>query len=69
MLEGSQAIPSETAIHESMRPAGYPKKHTPRLYPRHKQDQPVPLLPRGPSPRPSSDSKPLSLQARPQYGA
>jgi hypothetical protein len=37
---------AETVIHESMCLAGYPEKHTPRLYPRHKQDQPVPLLSR-----------------------
>jgi hypothetical protein len=35
---------AETAIRESMCPAGYPEKHTPRLHPRHKRDQPAPLL-------------------------
>jgi hypothetical protein len=29
---------AETAIRESMWPAGYPEKHTSRLYPSHKQD-------------------------------
>jgi hypothetical protein len=52
-----------------MCPAGYPKKHTPRLYPRHKQDQPVPLLSR--VSRSSSKLRLLApvLEARPQYGA
>jgi hypothetical protein len=30
----------ETAIHESICPVGSPKKHTPCLYPGHKQDRP-----------------------------
>jgi hypothetical protein len=49
--------------------AGYPKKHTPRLYPRHKQDQLVPLLSwvsRSPS---KLGLLPPVLEARPQYGA
>jgi hypothetical protein len=60
---------AETAIRESMCPAGYPEKHTPRLYPRHKQDQPVPLLSR--VSRSSSKLGLLApvLEARPQYGA
>jgi hypothetical protein len=29
---------AETTIRESMCPARYPEKHTPRLYPSHKQD-------------------------------
>ena len=33
-------------------------KHMPHLYPRHKQDQHIPLLSRGPGPRPNLDSKP-----------
>jgi hypothetical protein len=33
-------------------------KHTPCLYPRHKRDQPIPLLSRGLGPYPSLDSKP-----------
>jgi hypothetical protein len=48
-----------------MCPAGYPEKHTPRLYPRHKQDQPVPLL----SWVSRSPSKLGLLAPRPQGGA
>jgi hypothetical protein len=59
---------AETVIRESMCPTRYPKKHTPRLYPRHKQDQPVPLL----SQVSRSPSKlgllALVFEARPQYG-
>jgi hypothetical protein len=56
---GARVQSSRTVtIRESMCPAGYPEKHTPCLYPRHKQDQPVPLLSRGPGPRPNWDSKP-----------
>ena len=33
----------------------------PRLYPRHKQDQPTTLLSRGPGPHLNWDSKPLPL--------
>jgi hypothetical protein len=52
-----------------MCPAGYPEKHTPRLYPRHKQDQPAPLLSRVPrSPSKLGLLAPV-LEARPQYGA
>ena len=36
-------------------------KHTPHLYPRHKQDQPTTLLLRGLGPRPNLDSKPPHL--------
>jgi hypothetical protein len=56
-------------IRESMCPAGYPEKHTPRLYPRHKQDQPVFLLSwvsRSPS---KLGLLAPSLEARPQCGA
>jgi hypothetical protein len=52
----------EMTIHESIRIAGYPEKHTPRLYPRHKRDQPVPLLSRVPGLRPNLDSKPPHLR-------
>jgi hypothetical protein len=52
-----------------MCPAGYPEKHTPRLYPRHKQDQPVPLLSQvSRSPSKLGLLAPV-LEARPQYGA
>jgi hypothetical protein len=52
-----------------MCPAGYPEKHTPRLYPRHKQYQPVPLLSRVfRSPSKLRLLAPV-LEARPQYGA
>jgi hypothetical protein len=44
-------------------PSWVPRKQTPCLYPRHKKDQPAPLLSRGLGPRPSSDSKPPTLQA------
>jgi hypothetical protein len=52
-----------------MCPARYPEKHTPRLYPRHKQDQPVLLLSR--VFRSSSKLGLLApaLEARPQCGA
>jgi hypothetical protein len=52
-----------------MCPAGYPEKHTPYLYPRHKQDQPVPLLSwvsRSPS---KLELLAPALEARPQCGA
>jgi hypothetical protein len=59
----------ETAIRESMCLAGYPEKHMPRFYPRHKQDQPVPLLSRvSRSPSKLGLLAPV-LEARPQYGA
>jgi hypothetical protein len=49
--------------------AGYPEKHTPRLYPRHKQDQPIPLLSRvSRSPSKLGLLAPV-LETRPQYGA
>ena len=38
-----------------------PRKHMSRLYPRHKQDQPITLLSRGLGPRPNLDSKPPLL--------
>ena len=44
VLDMKQAVPDCPAIRELMPPAGYPEKHTPRLYPRHKQDQPITLL-------------------------
>jgi hypothetical protein len=60
---------AETVIHESMCLAGYPEKHTPRLYPRHKQDQPILLLSRvSRSPSKLGLLAPV-LEARPQYGA
>ena len=37
-------------------------KHMPHLYPRHKQDQPIPLLSRGLGPNPNLDSKPPHLE-------
>jgi hypothetical protein len=43
-------------------PAGYPEKHTSRLYPRHKQDQLISLLSRGPGLRLNLDSKPPHLR-------
>jgi hypothetical protein len=52
----------ETTIHESICPAGYLEKHTPRPHPRHERDQPVPLLSRVPGPRPNLDSKPPHLR-------
>jgi hypothetical protein len=45
--------------------AGYPEKRTPHLYPGHRQDQPIPLLLRGPGPRLNWDSKFSTMQARP----
>jgi hypothetical protein len=48
---------AETAIRESMCPARYPEKHMPCLHPRHKRDQPVPLLSRVLGPRLNLDSK------------
>ena len=39
-------------------------KHTPRLCPRHKQDQSIPFLLQGPGPRPNLDSKPPLLNSR-----
>jgi hypothetical protein len=52
-----------------MCPVRYPEKHTSRLYPRHKQDQPVPLLSRvSRSPSKLGLLAPV-LEARPQYGA
>jgi hypothetical protein len=70
MLERSQAVPSRRNGDSRInKPSWVPQKHTPCLYPRHKQDLLVPLLSRGLGPRPSSDSKPPTLQARPQYGA
>jgi hypothetical protein len=48
---------AKTTIHESMCPTGYPEKYTPRLHPRHKRDQPVPLLSRIPGPRSNLNSK------------
>jgi hypothetical protein len=60
---------AETVIRESMCLAGYLEKHMPRLYPRHKQDQPVPLLSRvSRSPSKLGLLAPI-LEARPQYGA
>jgi hypothetical protein len=59
MPECSQAVPSRRNGDSRINmPSWVPRKHTPRLYPGHKQDQPVPLLSRGLGPRPSSDSKP-----------
>jgi hypothetical protein len=52
-----------------MCPAGYPEKHTPRLYPRHKQDQPVPLLSRVSRSPSKLGLLALALEARPQCGA
>jgi hypothetical protein len=50
-------------------PSWVPRKHTPRLYPRHKQDQPIPLLSRvSRSPSKLGLLAPV-LEARPQYGA
>jgi hypothetical protein len=60
---------AEMTIRESMCPAGYPKKHTPRLYPQYKQDQPIPLLSRVfRSPSKLGLLAPV-LEARPQCGA
>jgi hypothetical protein len=60
---------AEMTICESMCPAGYPKKHTPRLYPQYKQDQPIPLLSRVfRSPSKLGLLAPV-LEARPQCGA
>ena len=48
MLDHSQVVPShrngDSRFNVSQ--LGIPK-HTPRLYPMHKQDQPIPLLSRG----------------------
>jgi hypothetical protein len=52
----------ETAICKPICLAGYPEKHTPCLYPRHKRDQPVPLLSRVLGPYPNLDSKPPHLR-------
>jgi hypothetical protein len=56
-------------IHESMCLARYPEKHTPRLHPRHKRDQPAPLLSH--VSRFPSKLRLLApaLEARPQCGA
>jgi hypothetical protein len=45
-----------------MCPAGYPKKYTPRLHPRHKWDQSIPLLSRVLGPHLNLDSKPPHLR-------
>ena len=42
-------------------PSWVPRKHTPRLYPKHKQDQPITLMSRGLGPHPNLDSKPPLL--------
>jgi hypothetical protein len=54
MLECSQAVPSRRNgdLWINM-PSWVPWKHTPHLHPRHKQDQPIPLLSRGLGPRPN----------------
>ena len=38
MLNRRQAVPDCLAIRESKAPSWVPRKHTPRLYPGHKQD-------------------------------
>jgi hypothetical protein len=60
---------AETVICESMCPAGYPEKYTPLLHPRHKRDQPAPLLSR--VSRSPSKLRLLApaLEAPPQCGA
>ena len=60
VLDCRQVVPDYPTIHESMCPARYPKTHAP-LVPRHKQDQPITLLSRGPGPCPNLDSKPPHL--------
>jgi hypothetical protein len=58
MPERSQVIPSRRNGDLRINvPSWVPRKHTPRLHPRHKRDQPVPLLSRVPGPRPNLDSK------------
>jgi hypothetical protein len=57
------------AIHKSMYPSWVTPKHTSHLYHRHKQDQPVLLLSRGPGPYSNLESKPPTPEARPQCSA
>ena len=63
VLEHSQFIPShkngDLRINVSQLST---LKHMPRLYPRYKQDQPIPLLSWGLGPRPNLDSKPPHLR-------
>ena len=44
VLDTKQVIPDYPAIRELMPPSWVPRKHTPRLYPGYKQDQPITLL-------------------------
>ena len=62
VLDRSQVIPSHGNgdSRTNVSQLGTPK-HIPHLYPRHKQDQPIPRLSRGPGPRPNLDSKPPLL--------
>ena len=52
VLECRQAMPNRWRFTNQCVQLGTPK-HTPRLYPRHKQDQPTTLLSQGPGPRPN----------------
>jgi hypothetical protein len=63
VLDHSQVVPSHKNgdSRTNVSQLGTPK-HAPHLYPRHKQDQPIPLLSWGPGLYPNLDSKPPHLR-------